>query len=51
MVGDGDVDDSSSVVRENHEYEQQLVGDRWHDGEIGSHDLVDMGGQERSPRL
>jgi hypothetical protein len=45
------VDDSSSVVRENQEYEQQLVGDRRHDEEIGSHDLVDMVGQERSPRL
>jgi hypothetical protein len=43
VVGDGDVDDSSSVVRENHEYEQELVGNRWHDEEIGSHDLADMG--------
>ena len=51
MVGDGNVDDPSPVVREDDEHEQQPVGDRWHNEEIGSHDLADMGGQERSPRL
>jgi hypothetical protein len=51
MVGDGDVDDPSTVVREDDEHEQQPVGHRWHDEEIGSHDLVDVVGQERSPRL
>ena len=51
MVGDGNVDDPSPVVREDDEDEQQPVGDRWHNEEIGSHDLADMVGQERSPRL
>jgi hypothetical protein len=51
MVGDGDVDDPSPAVREDDEDEQQPVGDRWHDEEIGGHDLADLVGQERSPRL
>jgi hypothetical protein len=51
MVGDGDVADPSLVVREDDEHEQQPVGDRWHDEEIGSHDLADVVGQERSPPL
>ena len=51
MVGDGDVDDPSPVVRQADEHGQQSVGDRWHDEEIGSHDLADMVGQERSPWL
>jgi hypothetical protein len=51
MVGDGDVDDPSPVVREDDEHEQQPVRDRWHDEEIGCHDLADMVGQESSPRL
>jgi hypothetical protein len=51
MVGDADVNDPSPVVREDDEHEQQPVGDRWHDEEIGSHDLADMVGQERSPWL
>jgi hypothetical protein len=36
MCRNGDVPDSSPVVREDHDDEQQLVGDRWHDEEIGS---------------
>ena len=51
MVGHGDVNDSSPLVREDDEHEQQLVGDCWHDEEIGSHDLADMVGQKSSPRL
>ena len=51
MLGDGDVDDPSPVVREDDEHEQQPVGDGWHDEEIGRHDLADMAGQERSPWL
>ena len=51
MVGDGDVDDPSPVVREEDEHEQQPVGDGGHDEEIGRHDLVDLVGQERAPRL
>jgi hypothetical protein len=51
MGGDGDMDDPSPVVREDDEHEQQPVGDRWHNEEIGSHDLADMIGQERPPRL
>ena len=51
MFGDGDVDDPSPLVREDDEHEQQPIGDRWHNEEIGSHDLADMVGQERSPRL
>ena len=51
MVGDGDVDDPSPVVREDDEYKQQAAGHRWHDEEVGSHDLADRVGQEASPRL
>jgi hypothetical protein len=51
MIGDGDVDDPSPIVCEDDEHEQQPVGDSGHDKEIGSHDLADVIGQERSPRL
>ena len=51
MVGDGDVHDPSPVVREDDEHEQEPVGDRWHDEEVGRHDLTDVVGEERSPRL
>jgi hypothetical protein len=41
------VDDPSSAVREDDEHEQQPVGDRWHDEEIGSHDHGCDGGLSR----
>jgi hypothetical protein len=51
MVGDGDVDDPSPSCARMTSTNKQPVGDGWHDEEIGSHDLVDMVGQEGSPRL
>ena len=51
MVGDGDVDDSSSVVRENHEYEEQPECDRRYDEEVGGHDLACVIGEKGAPRL
>ena len=51
MVGYGDVDDPSPVVRQDDEHEQPPVGDRRHNEEIGRHDLADLAGEERSPRL
>jgi hypothetical protein len=43
--------EASPVARADDEDEQQPVGDRWHDERIGGHDLADLVGQERSPRL
>jgi hypothetical protein len=51
MVGHGDVDDPPPVVREDDGDEQQPIGDRGHDEEIGSHDLADMVSEEGPPRL
>jgi|RhiMethySRZTD1v2_1073278.scaffolds.fasta_scaffold147269_3 hypothetical protein len=38
MFGDRHVHDPSTVVREDHEYEEQPEGDRRHDEEVGGHD-------------
>jgi hypothetical protein len=42
-------DDDHGVAHDEHE--QEPVCDRRHDEEIGSHDLADVVGQDRSPRL
>ena len=51
MLGDRRVDNPSTVVREDHEYEEQPEGDRRHDEEVGGHDLARVIGEEGSPRL
>jgi hypothetical protein len=45
LVGTATWTDPSPIVREDDEREQQPVGDRGHDEEIGSHDLADIVGQ------
>ena len=51
MLGDGYVDDPSTVVLEDHKDKQQPKRDRRHDEEVGGHDLVRMIGKESPPRL
>ena len=51
MLGDRHVDDSSTVVREDHEHEEQPERDRRHDEEVGGHDLARVIGEEGPPRL
>ena len=51
MVGDGHVNDPSTLVREDDEHEEQPERDGRHDEEVGGHDLARVVGEERSPRL
>jgi len=51
MRGDRHVDDPSTVVREDHEDEEQPKRDRRHDEEVGGHDLAGVIGEEGPPRL
>ena len=51
MFGDRHVEDPSTVVREDHEYEEQPDGDRWPDEEVGGHDPARVIRQKRAPRL
>ena len=51
MFGDRRVDDPSTIVREDHEYKEQPERDRWHDDEVGGHDLARVIGERRSPSL
>ena len=51
MLGDRDVDNSSPVVRENHEYEEQLECDRRYDEKVGGHDLARVIAEKRPPGL
>jgi len=51
MLGDGYVHDASPLMGQDHQHEQQAIrGGRDHE-EIGRHDLVDVIGQKRAPRL
>ena len=51
MSGDRDVPDASPIVREEDQDEQETVGHRRDDEEIGRHDLPDVIPQERAPSL
>jgi hypothetical protein len=51
MLGDGHVNDSSTVVREDDEYEKQPERDRWQDEEVRGYDLARVIRQKRAPRL
>ena len=51
MVGDGDVEDATSVVREDSEHEQEPERDRRHDEEVGGRDLAHVIREEGPPRL
>ena len=51
MRGDPDVNDAATPVGQNDQYEQQSIRDGGHDEEIGGHDLIDVIGEERPPRL
>jgi hypothetical protein len=51
MFSDRDVHDASSVVREEDEHEQQSIRGRRDDEEVSGHHLLDVGREERSPRL
>jgi hypothetical protein len=51
MRGDRDVSDATTLMGEDDQHEQQSIRDGRHDQEIGGHDLIDMIGEERPPRL
>jgi len=51
MFGDRHVHDSSTVVREDDEDEEQPERDGRHDEEVGGHDLAGVIGQKRAPAL
>lgn len=51
MCRDGHVHDTSAVVREDHEDEEQTVRRGGHDEEIRSHDLRNVIPQEGPPSL
>jgi hypothetical protein len=51
MLGDRHVDDPSTLVREDHEYEQQPERDRRHDKQVSGHALARVIGEEGPPRL
>ena len=51
MLGDRHVNDSPTVVREDDKYQEQPERDRWHDKEVGGHDLARVIRQEGAPRL
>jgi hypothetical protein len=51
MLGDRDVNDSSTVMCEEDEHEEQPDGDRRHDAEVGGDDLVRVIRQKRAPGL
>ena len=51
MLGHRDVDDPSTVVREDDQYEQQPERDGRHDEEVGRDNLTRVIGEERPPRL
>ena len=51
MVGDGHVNDPSTLVREDDEHEEHPECDGRHDEEVDGHDLARVVREERSPRL
>jgi hypothetical protein len=51
MCRDREVPDASPIVGEEHEDEQEAVGHRRDDEEIGRHDLADVILPERAPGL
>ena len=51
MIGDRDMDDSSTVVCEDHEDTEQPKGGRGHDEQVRGHDLARVIGEKGAPRL
>jgi len=51
MLSDRDVDEASSVVRDDDQHEEQSERDRRHDEQVGGHDLARVVGKESPPRL
>src|SRR5262245_44201020 len=51
MIGDADVHVAPTLMRQNHENEQQAARRRWHDEEVRRHDLADVIPQECPPWL
>lgn len=51
MGRDVRMNDAPTVMREDDQHEQQPEGDRWHDKEVGGHDLARVVRQKRSPCL
>jgi hypothetical protein len=47
MCRDCEVSDPPPVVRQQHQDEQEAIGHRWDNEEIGRHDLTDVIPQER----
>lgn len=51
MVRDSHMNDASPLVRQDHQDEQETARRGRHDEEIRGHELADVVGQERTPRL
>ena len=51
MLGDGHVDDPSTLVREDDQHEEHPERDGRYDEEVDGHDLARVIGEKRSPRL
>jgi hypothetical protein len=51
MSGHRDVDEATSLVRQDDQHEQQAEGHSRNHEEIGRHDLAGVVGQKRAPRL
>jgi len=51
MRSDRHVDNSSTVVGQDDEDEEQAECDRWDDEEVGGHDLARVISEKRRPRL
>ena len=51
MLGDGDVDESSTIVLEDHKDKEQPKRHCGYHEEVGGHDLVRMIREEGPPRL
>jgi hypothetical protein len=51
VIGDRDVHDTSPFVGEDHDHEQQAIRGGVDHEEVRRHDLADVVGEERPPRL
>jgi hypothetical protein len=51
MGRDRHMHDAASLVCQDDQHEEESIRNRWHDEEIGRHDLADLIREKRTPRL
>jgi hypothetical protein len=51
VVGDHQVHDTTALMREDYQHEQEPARGRWYDEEIGGGDLLEVVHEERAPGL